>query len=210
MVNSIVFPFLAFLAVGAFFLVSQGFRPLRSQSAEIAKHDRNLIAFASSLEGLDIEQQRFISAIGQQLTAYSIGASNNLIYYQVLGVITVSASFIAVGITGTSYLECTSAKSLSFSVNLVAALVTGLSQFFLFDKNAQSAAMAAGKLRLELLQFIGRSDGYMGLGINDRYDLFAKSADTLLTDNLKNSGGASFDAKKDLEKAKESAHNVRD
>jgi hypothetical protein len=97
---------------------------------------------------------------------------------------------------------------LSFSVNLVAALVTGLSQFFLFDKNAQSAAMAAGKLRLELLQFIGRSDGYMGLGINDRYDLFAKSADALLTDNLKNSGGASFDAKKDLEKAKESAQNI--
>lgn len=200
---------IGFALILALFLVSQGFRPLQNQGYEIAKHDRHLVAFASSIEGLTAEQQQFISAVGVQLRAYSIGASNNLVYYQSLGVVTVSASFIAVGITGTGYIPCESAKSLSFSVNLVAALITGLSQFFLFDKNAQVAAMAAGKLRLELLQFIGRSDGYQSLGLEDRYDLFAKSADQLMTENLKNSGGSSFDSKKEHEKAKESAEKLR-
>jgi hypothetical protein len=156
------------------------------------------------MPNLGDSQVAFIRAVGKQLEAYSIGASNNLIYYQLLTTITISASFVSVGITGTSFLPCEVAKNLSFSVNLVAALITGLSQFYLFDRNAQTSNMAAGKLRLELLQFIGRSDGYAGQDDDGRYDLFVKSIDGLMTENLKNSGSVpNFDLKRTKKEAED-------
>lgn len=191
------------------FLVVRGFRPLKSQNVEISRHDRDLVDFACSIEGLDTQQQKYIESIGRQLIAYSIGATNSLLMYQALGVLTISANYLAVGITGTGYIPCESAKSLSFVVNLVAALLLGMTQLFLFDKTAQSSQMSSAKIRWELLQFIGKSDGYMGLGLQDRYNLFAISTDKLIDEQIRHVSQATFDSKKVADQSKDDSERFR-
>lgn len=175
----------------------------------MSRHDLDLIKFAVSIDGLNTEQQKYINMIGNQLVAYSIGAVNNLIMYQLIGVLTISANYASVGITGTSFLECSTAKSVSFMVNLLAALLLGLTQLFLFDKTASASAMSAATVRWELLQFIGSSDGYMGLSLQQRYDLFANSTDKLIEEQIRHQAQSTFDAKNIAEVSKDSANKIR-
>lgn len=132
-----------------------------------------------NLEGLNVEQQAYIAYMGRQLTSYSLGFTNNILIYQLLAFLTLSANYISVGLTGTNYMSCSDAKSLSFAVNLVAALFAGISQFFVFDKNAEVSQIAASILRWEFWQFIGASQEYQGLASQDRYNMFADRTDLL-------------------------------
>lgn len=157
---------------------------MSNQYRELAKGDKQLIDFAMSIDGLNPEQQAYIAYMGRQLMAYDLGFANNVIWYQLLAFLVLSANYISVGITGTGYLECNSAKSLSFTVNLIAALLSGTAQLFLFDKAAQHAQTAGARLRWEFWQFVGSSQEYRGLGIEERYAEFTARTDALIGDDL--------------------------
>jgi hypothetical protein len=168
----------------ALFLVMRGFNPFTNQQREIAKGDKQLIMFAKNLEGLLPEQQEYIDSMGRQLLSHNQGYSNNITLFQAFAFITVSANYISVGITGSGYIPCDQAKSLSFSINLLAALLAGLAQLFLFDKNAQNNLIAGSRLRWEFWQFIGSSQEYLGMEIGQRYSEFTKQTDRLIGDDL--------------------------
>lgn len=157
---------------------------MSNQYRELAKGDKQLIAFAIGLEGLNTEQQAYIAYMGRQLLSYDLGFANNVIWYQLLAFLVLSANYVSVGVTGTGYMPCDSAKSLSFAINLFAALLSGTAQLFLFDKAAQHAQTAGSRLRWEFWQFVGSSQEYRGLSIEDRYAEFTARTDSLIGDDL--------------------------
>lgn len=157
---------------------------MSNQYRELAKGDKQLISFAIGLEGLNTEQQAYIAYMGRQLLSYDLGFANNVIWYQLLAFLVLSANYVSVGVTGTGYMACDDAKSLSFAINLFAALLSGTAQLFLFDKAAQHAQTAGSRLRWEFWQFVGSSQEYRGLSIEDRYNEFTARTDSLIGDDL--------------------------
>lgn len=157
---------------------------MSNQYRELAKADKQLVAFAQGVEGLLPEQQAYISYMGRQLQSYNVGFANNVLLYQLIAVIVLSANYISVGVTGTPYLPCGDAKSLSFVINLFAALLSGVAQLFLFDKAAAQSQIAGARLRWEFWQFIGSSEEYMGLDLEARYNEFTRQTDDLIGDDL--------------------------
>lgn len=176
---------LSILSVVLAAFIARGFNPISNQHRELSKGDKQLISFALNMEGLLPEQQAYIAYMGRQLCSYNLGFTNNILVYQLLAFLVLAANYVSVGITGTGYLPCDQAKSLSFAVNLAAALIAGVSQLFLFDKTAQLNQIAGSRLRWEFWQFIGSSQEYNGLSVQDRYNVFTERTDTLIGDDLK-------------------------
>jgi hypothetical protein len=193
----------------ALFLVMRGFNPFTNQQREIAKGDKQLIMFAKNLEGLLPEQQEYVESMGRQLLSHNQGYSNNITLFQMFAFITVSANYISVGITGSGYIPCDQAKSLSFSINLLAALLAGLAQLFLFDKNAQNNLIAGSRLRWEFWQFIGSSQEYSGMEIGSRYSEFTKQTDQLIGDDLTTQQNLHTASKKATSKVKDDVDRIQ-
>jgi hypothetical protein len=96
-----------------------------------------------------------------------------------------AATYLAVGITGTDYFACSDAKSISFGINLIAALLLASNQLFNFEKTANHCENMAGLFRWELEEFLGASEEYMGLPIQERYNQFTARTDELIQKDLK-------------------------
>jgi hypothetical protein len=166
-------------------LLAKGFNPVTNEYRELSRHDANLIVTAESLEGLLPEQQYYVKLVGRRLLSLNTGRINNLISNQVLAFFTMAATYLAVGITGTDYVACSEAKSASFGINLLAALLLASNQLFAFEKTALHCEKMASYFRWELEQFVGASKEYMGLPIQERYNQFTARTDELIEKDIK-------------------------
>lgn len=198
------------LAIVLTIFITRGFNPFSSQYSEIAKGDRQLIKFAANIEGLSIEQQAYISYMGRRLISYNLGHVNNALVFRLIGVLILSANYISVGVTGTDYVACSQAKSLSFVINLVAALLTAVSQFFLFQKESQSSQRSGSQLRWEIWQFVGASQEYKGLALTERYNEFARQTDILIANDLVYQNKMGDEVEAAQQKARQSSQAIRD
>lgn len=165
---------------------------LQSQNGLLSRYDRDLAKTVASQQGLTKEQVFYINFIGHQLKAYIVGATNSMAYYQVTGIIVVASPFISAAITGTDYIRCDTAKSLSFGLNITAALMLAVTQFLSLDKNAAVSLQTAAKFRWELLQYAGASSTYKNLTPEERYQEFADSTDGLIKDSINNLSKSPF------------------
>lgn len=188
--------------------IARGFNPVTSQQKEVYRNDRQLVAFAEALDGLNDEQRFYIHSMGDQLLSYNRGYANNAFLDQVFAFATLSAAYISVGITGSGYIECNTAKSLAFTINLLAALSAGLAQLFLFSKNSQNNLTAASRLRWEFWQFVGSSQEYSELAIGGRYSEFTRQTDNLIADDLSTQQSLHSAAKDSKDKAKKAADDL--
>jgi hypothetical protein len=175
----------AIIIIVAAGFVARGYKPVTNEYRELSKHDQNLIETAKSLDGLSVEQQYYVWLIGRRLLSLNTGRINSIITNQFLSFLTMAATFLAVGITGTDYVECNEAKSVSFAINLIAAALTAINQLFSFEKTALHCEKMAGYFRWELEQFVGASREYCGLSIQARYDTFTLHTDQLIEKDIK-------------------------
>lgn len=166
-------------------LYLRGYDPMTDEYRQLSRYDSNLIVTAESLDGLLPEQQYYVKLVGRRLLSLNTGRINSLISNQLLSFATMAATYLAVGITGTDYVECNSAKSTSFGINLLAALLLASNQLFAFEKTALHCEKMASYFRWELEQFVGASREYMGLSIQDRYNQFTARTDELIEKDIK-------------------------
>lgn len=161
-------------------LILRGFNPFTSQQRELTRNDRQLVSFAMAIEGLEPQQQAYISYMGDCLRSYSVGYTNNLVAGMVSAFIVLAANYSSVGVTGSGLFPCEKAKAAAFAINLISALVAGTSQLFLFDNQSNQSLTNASKLRWELWQFVGSSKEYHEMPIAERYAEFTRQTDKLL------------------------------
>lgn len=174
------------LLLACIILSARGFSFLQTQTTQLAALDTQLVKAICAQKQLDTDQKLYVTMIGNQLRSYVIGGLNSTVYYQTLGVIIVVSPFVSAAVTGLAFIPCDVAKNTAFGLNILAAASLAVTQFFQYAKNSSGSTQLAAKLRLELLQYIGRSSEYADLGDTDRYKHLATSTDTLLEEAATN------------------------